>query len=221
MSIEIMAGTYIAAMQRSQPHGPYHIAGWSMGGLVAYEIAQQLHAAGEEVGLVVLFDTRADTRPEGFDSLPEDETELLHILYGQEMGIPYDELRALPPSETLAYIVEHAKRSGNLAEEFSVERARQLFDVYMRNRRLMWNYFPQTYPGSMVLFQALDRRVDDEMPLGMRWNPLVKGKLTTILKSGNHNNLLLRPYVLSVAESLTELLEAFEAEHQAAVVSEA
>lgn len=56
-TFEETARDYIAEMRSVQPHGPYLIGGFSGGGLVAYEMAQQLRAAGEETALVVLLDT--------------------------------------------------------------------------------------------------------------------------------------------------------------------
>jgi phthiocerol/phenolphthiocerol synthesis type-I polyketide synthase E len=52
-----MARVYVDAVQRVQPHGPYFLGGYCMGGTVAYEMAQQLSAKGEQVGMVALFDT--------------------------------------------------------------------------------------------------------------------------------------------------------------------
>jgi thioesterase domain-containing protein/acyl carrier protein len=59
-TIEAMASKYIEVMREVQPHGPYHLAGWSFGGNVAYEMAQQLQAAGEAVlyiGMIEAFPT--------------------------------------------------------------------------------------------------------------------------------------------------------------------
>ena len=55
--IEAMAELYLSEIRQVQPHGPYLLAGWSLGGLIALEAAQQLPAAGEEVALVAMFDT--------------------------------------------------------------------------------------------------------------------------------------------------------------------
>jgi thioesterase domain-containing protein len=52
--IEDMASEYIKIIREAQPEGPYRLGGWSMGGLVAYEMAQQLHQAGQEVSLLAL-----------------------------------------------------------------------------------------------------------------------------------------------------------------------
>jgi thioesterase domain-containing protein len=52
-----MVASYAAAIRAAQPAGPYRLAGWSMGGLVAYEIARQFEEHGEEVALLALLDT--------------------------------------------------------------------------------------------------------------------------------------------------------------------
>jgi len=61
-SVEEIAALYVRAIRSVQPAGPYLIAGWSFGGIVAYEIAQQLHAAGEQAPLLALIDCGAKIR---------------------------------------------------------------------------------------------------------------------------------------------------------------
>ena len=56
-TVEAMAACYIEAVKARRPQGPYHLCGYSFGGLVAFEMARRLAAAGDEVGLVGLFDT--------------------------------------------------------------------------------------------------------------------------------------------------------------------
>ncbi len=56
-TIEAMASLYVDEIRRFQPRGPYYLGGYCMGGTVAYEMAQQLKAQGEEVALLALFDT--------------------------------------------------------------------------------------------------------------------------------------------------------------------
>ncbi len=62
-TIRAMAEEFIADIRRIQPHGPYCIGGFSMGGVVAYEMGILLKEQGEDVGLVVLLDTQAPTLP--------------------------------------------------------------------------------------------------------------------------------------------------------------
>jgi amino acid adenylation domain-containing protein len=56
-SIEAMAADYLKEIRERQPNGPYHLCGYSSGGLVAFDIARRLYESGDEVGLVGLFDT--------------------------------------------------------------------------------------------------------------------------------------------------------------------
>src|SRR5207249_11019988 len=58
-SIEEMADAYIDAMRTVQPSGPYRLAGFCGGGLLGYEMAQQLRAQGENVDILVLIDPMA------------------------------------------------------------------------------------------------------------------------------------------------------------------
>ena len=55
--LEEMAEEYVAAIREVQPRGPYLLGGWSAGGLVALEMAQQLRAQGESIRMLALLDT--------------------------------------------------------------------------------------------------------------------------------------------------------------------
>ncbi|MDP9122580.1 MAG: alpha/beta fold hydrolase, partial [Acidobacteriota bacterium] len=211
LSVEEMAASYVAALRKARDRGPYHVGGWSMGGTVAYEIARQLQAAGEEVGLLVLFDTRADIRPEGAGEMPRDAAPLFFNLWGEELGLSLDHLESMPVAELLPYVIEQSRQQGHLPDDFTLEEAERLMEVYNRNRRAMWNYTPLPYAGSMVLFQAKKRRPGEDYPLGLGWARLVQGSLRTYMVPGDHNNLLVPPYVAEVAEILSGLLAEFGA----------
>ncbi|MYV68410.1 hypothetical protein GT043_21225, partial [Streptomyces sp. SID2131] len=68
-----LAAAHVAALRTVRPHGPYHLAGWSLGGLLAYEMAHQLRADGEEVATLALLDTAYP----GTTDVPADGTALL------------------------------------------------------------------------------------------------------------------------------------------------
>src|SRR5262249_55567860 len=74
--IEDMAGVYVDAIRGVQPCGPYQITGMSMGGVVAYETARQLMAAGHEVSLLALLDTFFSPEPLDREMSDEDIREL-------------------------------------------------------------------------------------------------------------------------------------------------
>src|SRR5262249_28338850 len=54
--IKAMAEAYLEATRAIQPHGPYHLCGWSMGGLIAHEMARRLREDGEEIALLAVLD---------------------------------------------------------------------------------------------------------------------------------------------------------------------
>ncbi|WP_313625944.1 non-ribosomal peptide synthetase [Kosakonia sp.] len=56
-SLEALAACHIEAIRRVQPHGPYHLAGWSLGGVISYEIALQLQRSGEEIAFIGMIDS--------------------------------------------------------------------------------------------------------------------------------------------------------------------
>ena len=56
--VEDMARYYLSDVRAVQPHGPYHLLGYSFGGLIAFELARQLHSFGDSIGLVGMLDTR-------------------------------------------------------------------------------------------------------------------------------------------------------------------
>jgi amino acid adenylation domain-containing protein len=56
-TIEDMASEYVKEVMTVQPHGPYFLGGYCLGGVIAFEMAQQLSALGEKVGLVAMLDT--------------------------------------------------------------------------------------------------------------------------------------------------------------------
>ncbi|MEZ5702024.1 MAG: non-ribosomal peptide synthetase [Burkholderiaceae bacterium] len=67
ISVETLAQDYIDLIRSVQPHGPYYLGGFSIGGVLAYEVARRLRQAGEEIGLIVLLDTMLPGR--GFKHL--------------------------------------------------------------------------------------------------------------------------------------------------------
>ena len=70
--VEDMAAHYIKEMRELQPEGPYFIGGRSLGGMVAFEMAQQLKAQGQAIGLLALL----DTYPSGYAKLFRNEATL-------------------------------------------------------------------------------------------------------------------------------------------------
>jgi amino acid adenylation domain-containing protein len=180
-SIEDMAAYYLNEIRAVQATGPYHLGGFSLGGLVAYEMARQLRAGGEEVGLLVLFDTYAtNPKPVGLGDLLRGQVKLTQLP---------DELRRKVRRTFLAW------------------RLPEILKKIMRsNAQAGARYRLQPYDGKAVLLRAGDSWRVGEDPYAA-WGRLV-GELEVIQIGGAHMDILREPQVGDLAESLKACLDA-------------
>ena len=151
--IEDMAAYYIQAMQTVQPTGPYLLGGWSMGGVVAFEMAQQLHAQGQPVALLAILDGRIPT-PD--DTFPEQDAEAISLVeryFGISFG-PMESLTELPEDEQLAVLLEEAKSAGLVPAELDVSQARRFVMLLRNDLRATQAYGLHRYPGRITFFKA-------------------------------------------------------------------
>ncbi|MDJ1181649.1 amino acid adenylation domain-containing protein [Roseofilum sp. BLCC_M143] len=199
--IEEMAAIYIEALQEIQPAGPYYLGGWSMGGVVAWEMARQLQLQGQEVALVALIDSYA---PNAISEIEKtDEATLANSLaadlggmFGLELPISADDIQQLQPEEQLQHIFAIAKRRNLLPPEVGIEQMRKLFEVFKANRVAVANYQPQPYSGRVVQFCA-------SLPEEDRgWRSLVTGELEVFVIPGDHYGMMRQPHVGVLAQKL-------------------
>jgi amino acid adenylation domain-containing protein len=207
--IEDMASYYIEQIRGVQAEGPYLLGGWSMGGVVAYEMAQQLTAAGHRVGLLALFDTGTpDSEPV---SHPEDDEEFSHqviSMIAETVGLAWDGYRHADIDEQLKHLLEIAEMpkssDGSFPEETLTE-ARRHLRVLQNNMRALMKYAPRPYPGRVTLFKASEGTNEhpfDPEDLGLGWEELAMGGVDIRMISGTHENMVSAPHVSDLAEQL-------------------
>jgi thioesterase domain-containing protein/acyl carrier protein len=207
-SVEEMASEYIRAIRTIQPEGPYRIGGASFGGIVAFEVAQQLHAVGVPVEQIVLFDTG------GFRNflipLPLGKRILNLFSYFPRYGFRETwhrlKIRFLRffVSES---VVEFYRATGTLPDESSP--AISTWEaVWAANNEAADHYVPASYPGEVTLIRAIDDGnymwFDYERDYG--WSDLVKGGVHGYDVPGTHIGMFQEPYVRSLARTLGPLL---------------
>jgi thioesterase domain-containing protein/acyl carrier protein len=215
-SIEVLARDYLAQVRAVQPHGPYLLSGWSFGGLVAYEMARLLQAAGETVELLALLDSQAP------DAQPRPEPDALMQLAGfgrvlglhwQSLPLDVDHLRRLDARGALAYVLEQARRSPSGGLDLDVDAAERLFRVYQRLSHAQRTYVPAgAYMGPAVLFKAAIPPSETPRPEDLGWSAWLGGTLTVREVPGDHFTMLQPPHLSAVAERLSELLRVLESD---------
>jgi amino acid adenylation domain-containing protein len=194
--IEEMAATYIKALQTIQPSGPYHLAGWSMGGIVAFEMATQLVASGHDVSLLAAIDSDAplQTFPE---SLLIDEAMLLvdwvknlNGLSHKALSVSVEQLRRLAPQEQLPYVVEQAQQVGLLPTEMGHKQGSSLFNVFKANRLSLYSYRPQPYPGRITLFCSTEDSQGERLEPTLGWEELSTSGIDVHAIVSNHFSIV-------------------------------
>jgi len=215
---EDMAARYISEIRLVQPSGPYHIGGYSMGGSIAYEMAQQLRDAGEKVDLLGLFDAFPRYGP---------RRSLLADWFTQKGN-------TLSDSSATAVARYIGRGFGNIAQNVGTAIWRRLFGLAWRfcERRMSTipkplhrpiaasylasrSYRMRPYAGDAVLFMAEDNRNDHDHVVE-NWRKLIGGQLDIRPISGLHNEILAEPHVRMLARELSRCLrkssgQAFEA----------
>jgi aspartate racemase len=206
--IEDLAAAYIEALQAIQTEGPYLLGGWSMGGSIAFEMAQQLSRQGQQVALLALFDSQAPlTAPPIADI---DEESLLRQfawdlerLLGAELALTLDELSQRGPEEQLPYLLEQAIKSNALPPDLALVQLNGLFQVFKANVRAMLSYEPRLYSGRIVLFQASEPLAGAAENYTKGWAELAAQGVELRPVPGNHYTMIKEPHVRVLAESLS------------------
>jgi amino acid adenylation domain-containing protein len=181
--VEAMAARYVGEIRALTPRGPYLIGGHSAGAHIAFEMAQQLHCAGEEVALLAILEADARTRSWGrsMADAVRHEIEAVRSLRGRQ--------RTAYLWRRLANWVE--QWCGNALAPRSVRTASgEKNAVWRAVERAVRAYVPKPYPGAITLFRATDRRVTRTYSRTLGWGPLAQGGIRVIDVPGSHSTVL-------------------------------
>jgi thioesterase domain-containing protein len=157
--ISAMSALYLEAVRQVQPAGPYHFVGWSMGGVVAYEMARQLAAVGEQVETLALLDTLSPlvwTAKPALSDVDLVTAFALDLARLSGVAVPDVDLSALDLAGALAQVLKHGRAAGVLAPGVKLAELRRLFERFSANRRALATYPPLPYAGPVTLFRASD-----------------------------------------------------------------
>jgi thioesterase domain-containing protein len=180
-------------LQTVQPIGPYQLGGWSLGGLVAFEIAQQLHQQGQEVSNLVMIDSFAPTADNSSEidevSLVADFASYTGNVVGQKFSVSVAELKQLNPEEQLQYILVQARKFGVLPPEIGSEQIRHRLEVFKANSQAMDRYISQPYLGRITFFCADESMKQNQDP-SLGWAAVAAGSIITHNIPGNHYSII-------------------------------
>lgn len=213
-NIQTMARCYIQAIQNIQPQGPYFLGGWSMGGVVAYEIALQLIQQQQAVSGLILIDSPAPHSHER-DAVEDFTT------FAKGLGFFPEQIQRLrqtlryQPTATqalLTQLLDEGQRIGVLPRGFDIEALQQLHTVFSAHSKALSTYTaaPMTTPIPSLYLEA--QTVDNPL-LGLfgekartQWKQHLGRALMIRSLPGDHYTLVTEPHVAVLSTYINAFL---------------
>ncbi len=227
-SIEQMADSYIAAIRTVSPSGPYSLGGWSMGGIVAFEMARRLRAAGEEVRLLAIIDSPApgnllptdssSQESHDFSDLTQDlgliDT-LIRVTTGESLDLRAEDLDGLGHEERMQRIFVAVRARGIAPDDVDSSFLKQFLETAQRNFQAERSFHPGVYAGRIDLFRAQDALRGFEAGWNSNlyrdpqfgWQQLSSEPVAVHSIPGDHVSILRPPHIATLAATMRQHLE--------------
>lgn len=209
LTVEEMAGDYVQHVRRHQPQGPYSLAGYSFGGLVAFEMARRLEEAGQRVEFLGLLDTNVHhgyLRPIQrwrFRALRKLHHATLHLRR------PRARLVVAARDAVRAFIEARLHATCSEASEGALG-TKPLPPLIAHLEELAWRAFaayrPRPYAGPLTFFRACARPPDYCYPIPI-WAEVTGGRLSVCDVPGDHFSMIREPHVNLLARRLVEQMQ--------------
>ncbi|MFZ1008366.1 MAG: thioesterase domain-containing protein, partial [Candidatus Sulfotelmatobacter sp.] len=220
-TIEEIANLYLQEIRNVQPYGPYFLGGWSVGGVIAWQMAKQVRLEGEAVGMLALIDTNLPLK-----NRSSDKTEEIPLLAAfaldlcQLLGKDYREVseRFLRLDERQQYemIFNELKGAGVLPQDpvLAGRRLKDFYDVFQRNAQASRKYQLTPMEQEIVVCEASEREPAGH--LGEQWGDWAT-KVESLTIPGNHYTILKQPNVSVLAGYLRSALQNATVESQRSI----
>jgi nonribosomal peptide synthetase DhbF len=188
-TLDEMVVDYLDQIRAVQPVGPYHLLGWSFGGMVAHSLAGRLQLQGEKVTQLALL-----------DSYPIDSEIPLTIPAEREIIIAQLEALGYDPAEfaekplDLSELQKRLRQDGEVLFDLEDYHLRAMLTVYRNNVRLSANFVPARFEGDILLFTAIEEPI---APPTEAWRPYLTGEIVVHPVACRHAQMI---WPLPIAE---------------------
>jgi len=211
LAVEEAASRYLQEIQAIQSDGPYLLGGHCYGGVLAFEIAQQLQKQGQTVALLAVIDTIIPETP--IEPSKDDDAKFLLRMakavktnHNVDFSLPFEELRDLTLEAQFHLVNQKANFIFSDTEINDFIRYYRLFKSHVQAMRA---YVPQVYPGTMALFRAQKKIIhefnnpewDTDDPL-LGWSEYTSQPIHVIEVPGDHFSMFVEPHIQVLTEHL-------------------
>jgi amino acid adenylation domain-containing protein len=221
--IEDIAADHLQVIRQLQEKGPYLLAGHSFGAHVAYEVASQLQAQGQDIAGVLILDAAApvatqDSAPLDKEFVLREAVMYLEMMTKRSMGLNLQALASLDPEEQIKALHAAAVRAQWLPQGSSPKVLRGFLNVYSANQAMA--YVAKAGPRfPLVVYRASEltpgqQRLSEPVESDWGWSGLMESFLPVIAVPGNHFTMLAAPHVPTLAALMHECIAVLEAQYQ-------
>ncbi len=184
--VEDTATEYIQNIRNFQPNGPYYLAGFSAGGVIIFEMAQQLLAQGQEVALLALFDTIS---PKYFKQLSTGNWLAYHLRIFSTLKLEHKLIYLWAGLKERCQKIVKALQSSFASSIPDPDETEDL-KLFSTLTHAVVNYTPKPYPGKITLFRCVEQNwwVKHDRELG--WAELTEKPVEVTGIPGGHNQLV-------------------------------
>ena len=201
-SLEALATSYIDQLLAAGYQSPFLLGGSSFGGLVAYEMAQQLRTDGHEVRQLVMVDTPS---PKDMPDHVNTSGAILEYLLADKVPMDLDLLNELSEADQIDYVTEQAAKH-NCHHAIPPHLGLGLFKTWIAHQHMAFNYQPKAYPEDVVFYKHTERMKHFPANIENFWEGMVEGMFRVHQVPGNHITMNYAPNVQSLAMDLKPVL---------------
>jgi thioesterase domain-containing protein len=208
-----MAAHYLTAIQSVQPHGPYCLGGHSLGGWVAFEMAQLLEQAGEEVAVLAILDTPAPIVGEGRDMSDWDNaqwiaelTSKIGQLLNPDLKLAAEELRGLEFTAQLLRFRDALTGAELFPRDAGLEHLEAVVQLFQAHSQV--RYIAKGGIKTGITLLRTDGNTE-ALPVPCRnatWGWSSLGRVDLHIVPGEHLSMLRPPHVEALGVKLSECL---------------
>ncbi|MFE3349460.1 amino acid adenylation domain-containing protein, partial [Rhodococcus sp. NPDC059179] len=199
-TIEQLAHRYVLEIRAAQPDGPYHLLGWSLGGLIAHAIATELASDGDRVATLALMDSQLPSP----DDPSAEELSVPQLLRG--LGV---EVQAGDGGGAMSYsrAAELLSRAYGLDTGLTPDQLRQINKGYANSTRISRRYAPRVFDGDMLFFTATESTDGGAALQAGAWRPTVTGRVREHRVACGHNEMTLPVPLAEIGAVLERYLD--------------
>lgn len=203
-TVEELATSALQVMRARQPQGPYSLAGWSFGGVLAFEIARQ--AGADEVARLVLIDSAAPGEEFDFEAgdaeTAAQAARRLGHMFGRPLSLDPVALRGRSPQALCEVLLDMAAANGLPVTAEVRRRLLTVVQVREASTAAWRRYAPTPWPGAAHILRARDAEAD----WTAGWARLITGPVERATVAGGHFDMFDEPHVRTLLAGLADAL---------------